>query len=895
MILKTRPAQFVTPVNALVLAVALLQACSSGSGGGGSEREVDLSTPVGSAEFVYAGPTPASEEIRNFKVAFYDALAGGDRCGECHTPGKSGPTHFVDQGDVNAAWQQARSVANLEDPRASALVQRVASGHNCWLGLDQAATCATTMTSYIERWATGADDSVSAIQLSPREAVEPSGTRVMPVQMNAVTELGLDLRANGELVELLHRYCSDCHSDTAVVPQVPYFGSDSIEIAYAALRGKIDLVDPGESRLVLRLSPESHNCWSDCADDATTLREAIERFAQSVPLTDIDPALLISMAQVLETDGIIATSGGRFESSLVAKWEFREGSGNTTADTSGVPPELPLSLSGDYSWQAGWGIRFVDGKAQGGVSGSSKLFSMIAGVGEYSIEAWVAPGNVSQEEAWIFGYAGGPNSLNMLLSQSLYNYEAFTRSTVTEDNNAGAPPLTTDDDAELAQATLQHVVVTFDPLEGRKIYVNGRFSGDVDPAGGGLLNNWSESFAVVLGNSTANSNPWAGTVRMVAIHNTAMNPQQVMQNFEVGVGQKYFLLFSISELLDRQEVCHVVEEGARVNYCYVVFEVSQYDNASYLFDRPFFVNINPDGSENGNLDFDLRGIRVGINGKLAAVGQAFVNVNTQITTDAQTASAVPLTSIGSIIPLENGADQDIFFLAFDAVEGLTGANDDGLEQPFVHSLSGLPSADIGLRTFDEINATLSALTGVPVSSTSVSPVTGKTVAETFNIVRRALPGIADFQAFMSSHQMAATQLAAAYCDALVQDQTLRQQIFPGPPAFDFNRPVADPDIDWRGHVVVPLVDRAIKSGLYSAADRERILDELERLITDDRDLKPYILVNGNWVSDPDPAAHTKRDGLIYCEGGAVCPPSRTADVVKASCTAVLGSAVVLMQ
>ena len=174
-------------------------------------------------------------------------------------------------------------------------------------------------------------------------------------------------------------------------------------------------------------------------------------------------------------------------------------------------------------------------------------------------------------------------------------------------------------------------------------------------------------------------------------------------------------------------------------------------------------------------------------------------------------------------------------------------------------------------------------------------VTGKTVAQTFEIVRRALPSVADFQTFMSSHQMAATQLTATYCDALVQDVSLREDIFPAPPVFDFNRPVADPAIDWRGHIVTPLVDRAINSGLLSSIDRQRIIDEVELLITDTRDLKPYILVNGQRLSDPNPAAHNKRDGLIYCEDDAVCPASRTADVVKASCTAVLGSAVVLMQ
>ncbi len=56
--------------------------------------------------------------------------------------------------------------------------------------------------------------------------------------------------------------------------------------------------------------------------------------------------------------------------------------------------------------------------------------------------------------------------------------------------------------------------------------------------------------------------------------------------------------------------------------------------------------------------------------------------------------------------------------------------------------------------------------------------------------------------------------------------------------------MADPGIDWREHVVAPLVDRAINSGLFSCADRERIIDEVELLITDDRDLKPYVFVNG---------------------------------------------------
>ena len=875
---------------AACLALMLLQACSAGSGGGASEREIELGTASSVGSFVYSGPPPASAEVQQFKLSFYDQLAGNDRCGECHTSGGTGTTAFVDQADINNAWRLAQTVANTQEPFNSQVVSRVAAGHNCWLGADQAATCAATVTSYIERWAAGTDTSVNAVRLLPRTAVIPGPTRVMPAALADVAEP--ELVAEAELLGLLNRYCASCHSDTAQVPQAPFFASSNPETAYNALRGKVDLVTPDNSRLVLRLAEDGHNCWDDCASNAEQMSAAIARFAAPLELTEVDSGLVISMAQVLERDGIIANSGGRNETDLIAKWEFREGSGTTTADTSGVLPEIPLSLSGEYNWLGGWGVRLIDAKAQGGVTSSGKLAERITATGEYSIEAWIAPNNISQENAWIVGYAGGPDNRNLLLTQTLYNYEHFTRSTATEANNAGLPVLSTADDDELAQATLQHVVLTFDPVNGRRIYVNGSFSGDLDESGGGLLNNWNAAYALVLGNTPGSTQPWAGTMRMVAIHNKALAAEQIQENFDVGVGQKYYLLFSVSELLDEEGVCHVVgAQSARTNYCYVVFQVSEFDSSSYLFTEPFFVNINPDA---GAVEFDLSAIRLGINGKLADVGQGFINLNSSVLLTADGAQQQALSAGGTIIPMENGADQDTFFLAFDSINGRTSEVELDPIGPYIPTLSGAAAPDIGVRTFDEINASYSVLTGVPSGSQVVSETTGKTVPETFATIRRQLPAIEDFQAFSSSQQMAATQLAAAYCDALVQDQSLREVLFPAP-TFDFDLPVADISIDWRGAIVAPLVDRAINTGLMDAQSRNDIIDEVELLIVDDRDLKPYIFVDGNYISDPDPAAHRKRDGLIYCTDDAVCPASRTADVVKAACTAVLGSAVVLLQ
>jgi len=48
------------------------------------------------------------------------------------------------------------------------------------------------------------------------------------------------------------------------------------------------------------------------------------------------------------------------------------------------------------------------------------------------------------------------------------------------------------------QATLQHVVLTYDPINGRQIFVNGQNTGAIDPEKGGTISNWDDTFAVVL-------------------------------------------------------------------------------------------------------------------------------------------------------------------------------------------------------------------------------------------------------------------------------------------------------------------------------------------------------------------------------------------------------------
>ena len=70
------------------------------------------------------------------------------------------------------------------------------------------------------------------------------------------------------------------------------------------------------------------------------------------------------------------------------------------------------------TWVGGWGINIAaGGKAQGSTEAAQKLANLIQSTGEFSIEAWVANGNVTQTNADIVSYSGGDTTRNMTLSQ----------------------------------------------------------------------------------------------------------------------------------------------------------------------------------------------------------------------------------------------------------------------------------------------------------------------------------------------------------------------------------------------------------------------------------------------------------------------------------------------
>ena len=840
---RQRPDE-IRPGTALALASLLLVAACSGGSGAGTEVLPGGNVAPGSD---YAGPAPATADVQSFKINLFDNVRLDNRCGSCHGADGGQSPMFARSDDVNLAYADANNVVDLVSPEDSTMVLKVAGGHNCWLTSD--AACAEILTTWITNWAGAtAGGGSRKIELeAPVSLRDPGESRNFPNDNGALFDTTV-------YQPILAQYCSNCHSSNSAVAQSPFFAEgpvgdpDALVTAYAAALSKMDLDDPGASRFVQRLRDESHNCWTtNCASDADDMEAAIASFAQAVPLTQVDPALVTSRALTL-FEGTVASGGNRYEANVIANYEFKTGIGTTAFDTSGVDPAMDLTLSGNVEWFGGWGLNFTGGKAQASTASSAKLRTAITATGEYSIETWVAPGNVVQEDTRIVSYSAGEMARNFNLGQTMYNYDFFNRSDQSDAN--GNPQLSTPDAAEVLQATLQHVVMTYSPVDGRRIYVNGILTSMVDPVPGGTLIDWDDTFAFVLGNEVSGDLPWAGVIRLVAIHNRALTQEQITQNFEAGVGEKFFLLFSVEHLIS-------------VPDSYVVFEASIFDSYAYLFRQPFFVSLDPTAQPDG---IDVRGIRIGVNGAEAPIGQAFANVDATISS-AQYAQETgqPLAILGTTVPLEKGATSDEFFLTFDQLGAQSYARPPAQTPPQPTPVDLAAASEIGVRMFDEINATMAAVTGV-------SPLEPN-VQGTFNLVRQSLPAVPTIEAVLASHQIAIAQLAIEYCNALIEDSSLRNSTF-GSGLWSQTPAALFPSAANEAQLFDPLLDRMVGvTQIATQPDRSTVAGELSELI------------NGI------PGDGT-RPGLAATNSNST---QRTLDIGKAVCSAVVGSAAMLVQ
>ena len=113
----------------------------------------------------------------------------------------------------------------------------------------------------------------------------------------------------------------------------------------------------------------------------------------------VDVAELTSDIRTV-SDGREEVGAERFDAGMIARWEFKELTGTTAFDTSGVAPAMDLALEGP-ELMISYGIRVASGRAIATAEASRKLYDRIGsaetGSQAYSLELWVANANTTQD------------------------------------------------------------------------------------------------------------------------------------------------------------------------------------------------------------------------------------------------------------------------------------------------------------------------------------------------------------------------------------------------------------------------------------------------------------------------------------------------------------------
>jgi hypothetical protein len=370
-------------------------------------------------------------------------------------------------------------------------------------------------------------------------------------------------------------------------------------------------------------------------------------------------------------------------------------------------------------------------------------------------------------------------------------------------------------------------VVTYDRYRGRRIYVDARWTDDLDGVSPQALWNWDPNARFTLGNSAAGDRQWEGQVRLLAIYDRVIPQTQIQENYDAGVGKRLLLRFDVSQWAG---------PGA-----YLEFLVMELDNYSYLFCQPALVS--------NTFNDTVGGIRILVNGQAPVSGQAFTNVNRVVSQNRE-----PLSPLCSVVPKDLGPTQDVFTIDFEYLAGYQDPEPLPPILPLPPRQFGAALPGLGLRDFARINASMAAVTGV-------DPLT-PAVRSTYLSLTQQLPPAYDLRTFASAQQVAITKLSLEYCEALVESPSLRTTFFG--PTFDFN---ASPSAAFatqasRDAISQAITDRVIGANLSDQPSMPETQPILDQLITD---------LSATCQTSP-------------------CSATRTRTIVKAMCTAGIASA-----
>ena len=224
-------------------------------------------------------------------------------------------------------------------------------------------------------------------------------------------------------------------------------------------------------------------------------------------------------------------TGERVDAGLLALYDFNEGSGDTVFDVSGVGTALNLEI--DDLTGVNWGDGVLNINSPSLIASNQaadKLIDGITATQEITMEAWITPGNTSQNgPARIATLSSDIGNRNFTLGQAGNDYNVRLRTTTTGYNGVGK---TVSSQGGLLNTELTHVIYTRASDGEASLYIDNQLVANetID----GDFSSWDENYRLGLGNELNGNRSWLGSFDTFAVYNQAFDASEVEQNFLAG-------------------------------------------------------------------------------------------------------------------------------------------------------------------------------------------------------------------------------------------------------------------------------------------------------------------------------------------------------------------------
>jgi Concanavalin A-like lectin/glucanases superfamily/Secretion system C-terminal sorting domain/Fibronectin type III domain len=227
----------------------------------------------------------------------------------------------------------------------------------------------------------------------------------------------------------------------------------------------------------------------------------------------------------------VTASGNRVNASEVAAFNFKDGSGATVHDVSGIgsPDNLTIDDTNNVAWTP-QGLDVVSPAYIYSTVNETKILNACDSTNEVTVEAWVVPDNLSQDSSYIVSFQSNNNYRDLTMMQN--GNELATKVRITPSTDLYGEPFIYTANSPLQQELMQ-IVYTRSANGIGKMYVNGTQVATDSLAG--TFTDWSSTSRFGIAGGNPGGSNWLGIYYYVGVYNRALSSTEVSHNYNIGV------------------------------------------------------------------------------------------------------------------------------------------------------------------------------------------------------------------------------------------------------------------------------------------------------------------------------------------------------------------------